>query len=651
MTNMIRSRLLATVASAALLASCSGGSSDKSTPTTPSPTVALSTSNSALDLTQASTASFTVTATRGGGFTGDVTVTVEGLPTGVTASALTITSANSSGVITLIAAGTAVVASANLTVRGNGSGVTSATAALALNVRAAVAGSAVVSFAPSNVVLAQGSTVNVTATITRSGGFTGAVTLSVLSAPAGVTIVITPVASSNQIVVVNTSSATIAITASAVAAIGTTPISISASGTGVATSTLSLATTVNAAAAANVTLTFCPASGIPVFVAYQDGTAGTWTRAMAGASNTYAVAITQGKGAIAYEFQNAINDYTLNVFYGSQSELQTQGAAICAGQTQTAKSVNGTVVGVTGSDNASVTLGTAQAQPSSFLSSFTLTNVPAGPLDLVASRTAVLVSGSTLVSVTPASVLIRRGVNVANGFTISPSIDLSPASAEAAAPVFRNVTLSGLNGDQASTLLLYSTAGGITAAQLFQEFPATTATTRLFATVPSSKQAAGDLHILGVFAAPSLATQPVMSRVVYMAFFAGADKTISLGPTPNAVTSSVLSAASPARFRAALSIQPEYNRFFVAGWSQAGGSPRSVNVQVTPAYAGSATTLNVDIPDLSAAGYTAILGLQAAATTTLFVNVAGCDAACGAFSPQFGEGTVFRIGARSLTAQ
>ena len=646
---MIRSRVFAAVASAALLASCSGGSKDNSTPTTPTPTVALSTSASALDLTQGATASFSVTVTRSGGFSGDVTVSVEGLPAGVTASALTILSANSSGTITLTAAGTATVTGANLTVRVSGSGVTSATTALALNVRAAAAGSVAVTFSPSTVVLTQGSTVTVTATITRSGGFTGPVALSVLSAPVGLTFVITPVASSNQTVVVNTSSATIAITASATAAVGTIPITIGASGTGVTSSTLTLATTVNAGVTANVTLTFCPASGLPVFVAYQDGTAGAWTRVTAGAGNAYAATITQGKGAIAYGYLTAANNYTLTVIFGTQVELASQGAAICAGQSQTARSMIGTVIGVVGSDVGTVTLGTAAAQISAATGAFTLSNIPNGPLDLVASRTSVVINGST-VSNSLASVLIRRGVVVANGFTISPSIDLSPISGEAAVPVLNNVTVGGLGSDQAVTLVAYQTAGG-TSATLFQEFLASNLLTRPYPTVPASKQAAGDLHILGVFAAANFATQPSSTRFIQTAFFAGADKTVTLGPTPNAITSSVLSAPSPERFRAAVLVQPEYNRIFQASWTQAGASPRNVIVQVTQGYAGSTATVNVDIPDLSAAGFTALFGLQAGVPTLLTVSVGGWDTTGGVFTPALFDGAILRAGTRNLTAQ
>ena len=632
------------------LAACSGGDGGGNpTPTNPTPTLALSASASALDLTQGLTASFTVSVTRGGGFTGDATVTVEGLPTGVSASALTITSASTSGTVTLTASATAVVAGSSLTVRASGAGVTSATATVALNVRAAVTGSASVSFNPSSVVISQGSTVNVTATITRSGGFTGPVTFTVMSNPAGVSIVITPAASTNQTVSVSTNSATVAITASATAVLGTIPIVLAVSGTGITTSTLTLATTVNAPVAANVTLPFCPASGLPVFVAFQDGTTGVWTRSTGNASNAFPVTITQGKGAIAYEYQTAANSYALTVLYGTLAELQERGATICAGQTQTAKSMNGSVVGVTGTDVGSVTMGSSVASITAATGAFTLNNLANGPLDLVASRTSLVVNGSVTSSAL-ARVLIRRGVTVFSGSTISPSVDLQAISAEASAPVFRNATLAGLGTDQAFTITAYSTAGG-TVATIFSELPPSNATPRPFPTVPASRQLPGDVHVLAAIAASSFSTSPAFTRFAETVFLTGADKTVTFGPTPNPVTSSVLSAQSPERFRAAVTVQPEYNRLFQAQWTQAGAAPRSVLVLVTQAYAGSVATLNLDIPDLVAAGYTAAFGLQAGAATTLSVNAASWDMPGGVFTTPFVDGATFRAGVRNLIAQ
>jgi hypothetical protein len=646
-----RTRAIAVLVVAAL-AACSGGcSSSNSTPTTPPPTpaITISTSASSLDLTQGATATIPVIVTRSGGFTGDVAVTVEGLPTGVTASALIISSAISSGTITLTALATAVVAASNLTVRGSGSGVTSVTASIALNVRVAAATGAVsVTFAPSTLTIVQGTTVNMTATITRTGGFTGAVTFTVTGLPTGLTVAITPGASTNQTVVTGTS-ATFAFTATAALAAGAYNIVVTASGTSVTANSVTVSTTVNAAATTNATWTFCPSSGIPVFVAIQDGTTADFVKVNPGANNSYAFAITQSKGAVAYEYQPSANNYQLFVFYGTQAELESQGAAICAGQTQTAKTVMGAVVGLETTDFATVNLGSVSATITLETgSAFTLNNVPSGALDLVGARTTVAINGSSL-TYTLASILVRRNQSLANGATISPPVDLSAISAEAVAPVARVLTVTGLNGDQAEIVVYYTTSTG-RAPLFFSASTPLTAATRTFYTMPASKQAAGDYHEVYVTAASGFtATLASITRFASTAFFASADKSVTLGPVPSAVTISNVTFAAPVRLNALFQVQAEYNKTFRFFMSQQGTNPRSVTLQYTVGYVGSPATWNAVVPNLTPAGYPASWGLQPQVMTTIFTDVAGWSTTGGVLRPPFVEGATTSSASRFMT--
>jgi len=110
-----------------LTATVSGGG----TPTTPGFT--LLASPSSVTLAPGGTASVTVTAARTGGFTGAVTVSAQGLPTGVTASTATIAAGATSTTLTLSASSSASGSSSAM-IRGQSTGVADATTALQVSV-------------------------------------------------------------------------------------------------------------------------------------------------------------------------------------------------------------------------------------------------------------------------------------------------------------------------------------------------------------------------------------------------------------------------------------------------------------------------------------------------------------------------------------
>jgi endo-1,4-beta-xylanase len=100
--------------------------------TTGTPSFTLSRSASSLSLTQGSNATDTVSVTQENGFTGSVTFTASGLPSGVTAS-FSPTSSTSSSVLTLTASSTATTGSSTVTITGT-SGSTTASTTIALMV-------------------------------------------------------------------------------------------------------------------------------------------------------------------------------------------------------------------------------------------------------------------------------------------------------------------------------------------------------------------------------------------------------------------------------------------------------------------------------------------------------------------------------------
>ena len=363
----------------------------------------------------------------------------------------------------------------------------------------------------------------------------------------------------------------------------------------------------------------------------------------AGVGNAYAFNITQAKGAVAYEYQSSANNYQLYVLYGTQSELVAQGPAICQNQGQTAKTLTGSLVGVGASDFATISLGGSAASVfGGSGSTFTLNNVPTGNQDLVATKSTINLTTGALTFV---NMSLRRNVNLANNAVISPAIDLSAGSTEAFTLTSRNVQLLNLLTDQALLYNAYQTAnGGI--ASLFTESVASNTTARTYLSIPAVRQVAGDLHYLGAYAATTFSSTILSERFVASTFNAGADKTLTFGAVPNAVAASTLSASAPVRLRAATTTQADYSKSFFANFSQAGANPRSVSIQISAGWQGTATALNFDVPDLAAAGYTPSWGLQPLVLTSISTSVSGWSASSN--NPLV-EGGTFMIGIKNLS--
>jgi hypothetical protein len=628
----IGTRLLSLATGLAAMSACGGDSGPQAPAQTP--TIAIS-APASVELTQGAGGTATVTLTRGGGFTGAVSVAVEGLPTGVTAPAVSIASGATSGVVNLTAAATAAVATSNLTFRATGTGVSAATATTSLVLKAATVtptpGAFSVSLSPATLSLAQGASQNVTATITRTGSFTGAVALAVTGAPAGLTATVTPASLTGT-------TATIALTAGATLPAGAIALTVTGTGTGAANATASLGVTVTAVTTpnpgtGNVSWSFCGTSGLPVWVAAQDGT-GAWTR-VTGTADAYAFSVTSGRGGVAYVSPAAGGGFTMAVFYGTTAELQGRGTELCGGPVGPGKTVTGTLAGTAPTDIVLASLGRSLGAASG--STVSWTNVAAGSVDLVASRQALAVNGSS-VSATLNKMIIRRGLNPASGSTL-PVIDFG--AAEAFDPVSRNVTINNLGTDQSLVVGSYITANGTTIASYLTDISGGTATTRGWKGVPTANQVAGDFHLLNVSAVASLTQVLNSTRNAGIVFKDAVDKTVTLGPALGASTVTTIATAPYVRPRSAFAAQTEYNRYFLADYQQGTGAlARKTQVQQTGGYAAGAPTL--DVPDLSTvAGFDANWGLKTGAVVTWTLSATGWSGTGGVASTPFVEGTTY----------
>ena len=204
-------------------AACKGGS--EGGPPGPTPSISVSLGSASLTVTQGTTADVQVTVTGAGGFSGSPSVSVEGVPSGVTGSisGSSTVGATTTATVTVAAAVTAAPGSYPITVRASGAGL-SATASLTLVVAPAPALS--FTLAPTTVTAVRGRTARVDVTLTRTN-LPAPVTIAVEGAPTGVTATVDPAPATGT-------SASISFTVDAAAATGSTSLVIRAMAAGVA---------------------------------------------------------------------------------------------------------------------------------------------------------------------------------------------------------------------------------------------------------------------------------------------------------------------------------------------------------------------------------------------------------------------------------
>ncbi|HEY2163152.1 MAG TPA: hypothetical protein VGH04_04140 [Gemmatimonadaceae bacterium] len=87
----------------------------------------------------------------------------------------------------------------------------------------------------------------------------------------------------------------------------------------------------------NVTWQFCGRLGIPIWVAFQDGT-GAWTH-VTGTNDSYTFNITQAVGGVAYVLPFSTGGFDLEVFCGSKADLQGRANEVCNGAAGAGKMV------------------------------------------------------------------------------------------------------------------------------------------------------------------------------------------------------------------------------------------------------------------------------------------------------------------------
>jgi subtilase family serine protease len=151
------------------------------------PNFSLSASPSSLVINPGASGNSTITVTPIDGFTGGVSLSASGLPTGVTA-VFNPTSTTTTSVLTLTASSTAQTGTATVTITGI-SGSLSQTTSISLTVNPPGFS---VSSSPASFTLTPGASGTSTITVTSAGGFTGTVNLTCSGAPSEATCGISP---------------------------------------------------------------------------------------------------------------------------------------------------------------------------------------------------------------------------------------------------------------------------------------------------------------------------------------------------------------------------------------------------------------------------------------------------------------------------
>jgi hypothetical protein len=204
---------------------------------------------SSLTINRGASGTSTITITRTGGFTGGVTLSASGLPSGVTASFSTNPATGGSSALTLSASSTATLGAATVTITGTGGGLTRTTT-LNLTVNQPQTPDFSLSPNPTSLTINRGASGTSTITVTRTGGFTGDVTLSATGLPSGVTSSFSPNPATGT-------SSVLTLTASGTATLGAATVTVTGTGGGL-TRTTTINLTVNDAGGGTGGVTVTP---------------------------------------------------------------------------------------------------------------------------------------------------------------------------------------------------------------------------------------------------------------------------------------------------------------------------------------------------------------------------------------------------------
>lgn len=236
-----------------LVVACGGGGDGGTTPPSGGTgTIGIALSSSSASAQAGTSASTTVSLSRSGTFTGTINVTVEGAPSGVTATlaSTSVAAGVTSTVLNMVVASSATAGSYPLTVRATGTGVAAVAATYTLTVTAAPVPDFAIAVTPTALTVVEGTSGTAQIAITRTGGFASTVFLTPSGTlPTDVSVSFSP----NDIATASTMTVTVGLGV----APGVYPLSVTGAAQGVSNRTTPFTLTVTPKPSAG-TLTLSP---------------------------------------------------------------------------------------------------------------------------------------------------------------------------------------------------------------------------------------------------------------------------------------------------------------------------------------------------------------------------------------------------------
>lgn len=561
----------------------------------------------------------TMTLARSGGFAGNVTLSLEGAPAGVSGIFTPNPATANTSTLAISTTGAASPGVYPLTVRGTANGLADRTITLTLTVTATPGFSLTATAAT----IAQGAAGTSTISITRTGGFAGDVALSATNLPANVTPSFAPAT-------VSGTSSTLTLTVGAGAAAGSYNVTVTGTGTGVANQTTTVPLTITTAGGGgSINWRFCDATRMPLWFAYRNGTNGAWVRVNATGGDTFSFSLTGGLGAVAY-VQNLTGGGTQGaIFLFSAAELSALATNECVINPAT-KALSGSFAGLAAGQTGWAYVAGSTGSAAFPLTTFNMPEVDQGLTDLLAFRSTTDLTGTT----TPDRMLMRRNVNYAASSAI-PVIDF----AGGVAPATANITIANAGADFARVSTSFQTLNGFIGGFPFGPPLAVGGVMPQYG-VPAALTQAGDFHVVS---ASSFSGDGSSFRTVIQYNRDLTSRTITMGGTLNVPTVTVTGTSPYARIKVKNDWQAEYNSAAASSMSQSTGTPRSWTISGSRAYFTGSGEYEFELQDFSGvAGFQNIWGLASGVSTQISTNASNN---IGTIS----EGAISKNAARSQT--
>jgi hypothetical protein len=570
--------------------------------------------STALTVARGASGTVTVTVTRTGTFTGPVSLQATGQPAGVTAvfSAASVVAGQTTSTLTITATATATAGTTPITITANGAGVSNQFLTLQLTVTVpAQAGPFSMSLSVSSF-LALPATVLASQpvlTITRNAGFTGPVALSVSGLPVGLVVGATPTS-------VTGNTATLVIL-NAATANGTYPITIRGVAAGLGEQSITFQVVVAPASTGSVQWQFCDnGARTPIWFFAVREVNGSWTRVVPNGS-TYAFNAAGASPAVAIVTPEDVGTRT-TIYQFSAQEMAARAASECVLYPNVStRTANGTATGGTAADLSYVSMGWWSGSLNGN-GSYTLQNLPPGPLDLVAVRGAVDATATTALT----RGIVRRAVNPASGAANAP-LDFTAAESFAMAPV--TWTFGNTNNQAFGITQMFNTSGGTYGSLSLRPGIDNVATTRTLYGIPAAQTVQGDLHeVVATVASVTTGGAPRATRQIITFARTLAARTINFGPAlPAPTVSAVALAGAAPRLRAQGTLPTEYSAGVSLDFSQP-SLGRFGTFHTTQAALGGSSTYDLQMPDLTAAtGWDSNFSMRAGTATNWWVSGGG----------------------------